>query len=373
VGDRYLTDLAAVLRAAGQTVYEEAGWQTRARSSGGFDPGQPCAIVVHHTASSTNPANDVAYICHGAEYAPISQLLLDRTGVWWVCAAGAANHAGAGGPWGPLPLDGANARTIGIEAANAGTGEPWPESQQSAYVAGCAALCAAYAIDPANIACHSEWAPGRKIDPAGPSRWAPAGGTWPGDAFRASVADAAGTGVAGPLTQRDAYDVVTLWYVDNVAPDVVGPVVPPGDPGAPITTQTALYDVLTLWHTANPGVLDHLTAATTQGEPMSTESDAAHLERQVSWLAQWITKTAGTLTPVIGVGDYTAYGGAPLTSGPFVRVSEQIAGLVTVQRTLDTALSAYAADNGLEVSPGATVLDETGWHYAPGEHPIPPE
>lgn len=261
MGSRYLTDLAAVLRDAGLTVYEDAGWQTRARSSGGFDPGYPSAIVVHHTASSTSPANDAAYIARNAEYAPIAQLLLDRTGAYWVCAAGAANHAGSGGPWADIPADGANSRTIGIEAANAGTGEPWPNVQQTAYVTGCAALCAAYLIDPTDIMLHAEWAPTRKIDPAGPSRWAPSGGTWPGDAFRADISDAVmfdGDDRGAPISQGMAYDTFTLWFTVN-APGLIQNDNPSTDPGHLVTTQTALYDTLTLWAAVNPELLARLT------------------------------------------------------------------------------------------------------------------
>ena len=71
---RYLTDLAAVLRAYGLTVEEEPGWQERARSSGGYASGRPTHVMVHHTASSTTPANDIAYIARNADAAPLSNL-----------------------------------------------------------------------------------------------------------------------------------------------------------------------------------------------------------------------------------------------------------------------------------------------------------
>ena len=51
MGDRYLTDLADVARAAGWPVIEVDGWQSRARGSGGFNAGKPDHVMAHHTAS----------------------------------------------------------------------------------------------------------------------------------------------------------------------------------------------------------------------------------------------------------------------------------------------------------------------------------
>jgi hypothetical protein len=191
MGSRYLTDLAAVCRAAGLAVDEEAGWQTRARRSGGYDPGRPTHVMVHHTASNpgSDPAGDVAYICHGSDNAPISNLYLSRTGLVVVCAAGATNTNGSGeDTWGGgVPDDAMNSYAIGIEAANNGVGEPWPQAQTKAYVRLCAALGDHYGIPVGHVRGHVEWAPGRKIDPAGPSPWATGAATWNMDAYRSSV------------------------------------------------------------------------------------------------------------------------------------------------------------------------------------------
>ena len=48
---RYLTDLAAVLRAAGLTVIELDGWRSngRPKTTGGFDP---VGILWHHTGGT---------------------------------------------------------------------------------------------------------------------------------------------------------------------------------------------------------------------------------------------------------------------------------------------------------------------------------
>jgi hypothetical protein len=81
-----------------------------------------------------------------------------------------------------------------IEAANNGTGEPWTAQQQWTYPRLVAAVLdwannetPGAPLSAGDVFAHFEWAPGRKIDPAGPSQWAPNGGMWNMDAFRGSV------------------------------------------------------------------------------------------------------------------------------------------------------------------------------------------
>jgi hypothetical protein len=86
----YYADLLDVLRAAGCVCAENSttdGWKTRARSSGGF-PATPLAVFWHHTASSTSPANDLAYMIDGSDDAPVGNMLIDRDGVCWQRRAG---------------------------------------------------------------------------------------------------------------------------------------------------------------------------------------------------------------------------------------------------------------------------------------------
>ena len=174
-----------VLRNAGVPCEGYAGWENRSRSTGGFSG--LYGIVCHHTASNTSPANDLNYMVTGPDN-PISNGLLDRTGKFTVIAGGASNHAGKGGgssggggqPWvtsrGTVPGDSANSYAFGIEAANAGTGEPWSEAQQDSYAKMCRALCGAYGLDPySDTISHQLWTPPRKCDPTGPSRWTPVG------------------------------------------------------------------------------------------------------------------------------------------------------------------------------------------------------
>ena len=188
---RYLTDLAQVVRALGLVVQEEPGWQTRARSSGGYSSGRPTHVMVHHTASGTasDGQADVNYCCYGSADKPLANLYLARSGKVWVMAAGATNTNGKGGPIDNVPADSMNTYAIGIEAGNSGTGEPWAPAQQDAYVQLVAGLQAAYSIQYCRA--HAEYAVGRKIDPAGPSAWAQGSATWDMNAFRRSVAQGA--------------------------------------------------------------------------------------------------------------------------------------------------------------------------------------
>jgi N-acetylmuramoyl-L-alanine amidase len=149
-GGQLLTNLASILRGAGLDVHEVDGWQQRQRGGSGYDP-TPIGIIVHHTASpsSWDGQRDVNYLALECDVKPMSNLYLARSGAWWVLAAGASNTNGTGGPWGPIPVDSANSRVIGIEAGNNGIGEPWPDVMQTSYITGVAALADAFDIDPA--------------------------------------------------------------------------------------------------------------------------------------------------------------------------------------------------------------------------------
>jgi LysM repeat protein len=217
-GGRVLLDLADVLRRAGLRVREVDGWQQRQRGGSGYGQADPIGIIVHHTASSPgwDGEQDVNYLTFQCDVKPMANLYVDRAGQWWVLAGGATNTNGAGGPWGPIPEDSANSRVIGIEAGNNGVGEPWPDVMQDAYVAGVAALADAYDVGRENILSHQEWAPTRKMDPAGPSRFGSINGShsWDMDRFRAAVDKARG-GV-GPIKippTRPASPATTKTYV----------------------------------------------------------------------------------------------------------------------------------------------------------------
>jgi hypothetical protein len=170
VSGRYLTELADVLRAAGVSVVEYAGWQTRARSSGGYAQGRPWGVMWHHTASQTSPANDASYMCNGSSDRPIANLLVARDGTVWVLAAGATNTNGKGGPctWsrGTVPADSMNTYAVGMEIANNGIGEAYPQAQIDAAFAASIAIGQAFGLADSDICTHYGYAPSRKTDPA---------------------------------------------------------------------------------------------------------------------------------------------------------------------------------------------------------------
>lgn len=163
-----LTWLADVLRAAGLTVHEHDGWQSRGRDLRSVD-----CVVCHHTASGprTSDAANVRILTHGRPDlpGPLSQLGLRRDGSLDLIAAGKCNHNGYG-TWGN--------QAIGIEAYNDGVGEPWPTVQVDAYQRACAAIAERLSLPTSRVLGHKETDPRRKIDPAGIDM----------DGFRAGVA-----------------------------------------------------------------------------------------------------------------------------------------------------------------------------------------
>ena len=197
MGSRWLHDFPQALAGIPDVSYYP-GWQTRSRASGGFD--NLLGIVCHHTA--TNPAASFDVYCRIAWQThperPVANISLGRGGEICVGVAGASNHAGKGGPRsmskGAVPLNSGNRYLIGIEALNTGIGEPWGEAQQDRYLQLVQALCSFYGFNIAtDVISHNEWTPGRKIDPAGPSRFGSVNrsGTWDMNLFRGAVSGAA--------------------------------------------------------------------------------------------------------------------------------------------------------------------------------------
>jgi hypothetical protein len=214
------TNLADILRNAGLRVVETPGWRTR-----GAEMGDIRAIMLHHTASrqggSNAPTLDTVTKGRGGKNAvpgPLSQFVLGRDGTWYVVASGLANHAGKGSGWG-LPTDNANRYTLGIEAESSGVGSDWTKEQLESYPRGVAALCRAFDLAWHRVLAHKEWAPSRKVDPAG----------WPGDidGFRTQVrAWMNGAGIVA-LTDEDVNRIATATFVKTMdewlAREVGGP------------------------------------------------------------------------------------------------------------------------------------------------------
>jgi hypothetical protein len=155
---------------------------------------------MHHTASprasSLQTNLHVVTNGNGVGPGPIAQVLIWRDGACYLIADGKANHAGAGGPWGWLPLSPpgqlstANARTVGFECVNDGVGEPWSTAQVVAMEIAAAAVLRHIGQGADRCLMHSEWAPSRKIDPAGPNSRVtlkPGSLTWAGGSFRDRV------------------------------------------------------------------------------------------------------------------------------------------------------------------------------------------
>jgi len=171
--------LPQVLRDAGLQVREIAGWQNR----GHGDFGNIWGVVCHHTGSNGASAESIAF---HPSLGLASQLHLSRAGIYTMCGAGVAWHAGSGS-WPSLPTNGANSYTIGIEAANDGGGSPgkphrssWPDVQYDAYVRGVAAILRKLKQDKGHAIGHKDW--------AGPAqgKWDPGAITMP--TFRNDVA-----------------------------------------------------------------------------------------------------------------------------------------------------------------------------------------
>ena len=233
MGARYLTDLAGRLRAAGCTVVELDGWQTRARSSGGYDGAGPWAVFWHHTASSGDGAADAHYCTFGSADAPVCNVVVGRDGVVYVCAAGATNTNGKGGPHllpggRTIPLDGANSRVFGMELSSDGVGMTYPAAQMTAAFA-VSLTVAGYGIRPDDVVTHQVWAPTRKIDPATATAvqggWSPrsvtSSGTWSLPDLRAELNARAGAPAPTPDPGDDDMALFLIespaggWYVTD--------------------------------------------------------------------------------------------------------------------------------------------------------------
>ena len=170
-GSIYLTDMADILRLVGLDVIEFEGWQTRARSSGGF-ANWPLCVMWHHTASGPNSDGfpDASYIANGDENSPISNLYIDRSGSVWVIAAGATNTNGKGKSIsfsrGTVPTDGMNSYALSVECGNNGVGEFWPEAQINSMFRVNIVMNLWFGNRVDDLSTHNFYAPDRKIDPA---------------------------------------------------------------------------------------------------------------------------------------------------------------------------------------------------------------
>lgn len=168
--------LVEALRAEGLAIHEIYGWETRGRPY----TFAPEGVMVHHTAG-TNSLNICTYGRSNLP-GPLCHLLITKSGLVYVIAAGYANHAGSGSsvvlsetrqniaPSGDAWARGlsndavGNRYYYGIEVENLGNGsDPYPDAQIVALVRSAAALCKLGGWPAERVVHHREWT-SRKID-----------------------------------------------------------------------------------------------------------------------------------------------------------------------------------------------------------------
>jgi hypothetical protein len=208
----HLLWLADVLRDTGLQVREIPGWETLGHGA----VGEILGVLCHHTAGPATgnfPSERVVVNGRTGLAGPLANLGLARDGTWVVVAAGQAWHAGTGAaPW--CPRDQGNSHLIGVEAESTGRGD-WTAAQREAYPRGVAALLFHLGLGSERAIGHKEWAPHRKIDPAGIDM----------TAFRAAVVrylkPARFTAPEeSDLTPEQAQQLATLYSQMVVGPDL---------------------------------------------------------------------------------------------------------------------------------------------------------
>ena len=212
---RYLTDMPTFLNGIGVNVGYQDGWQSRSRSSGGYQFGGPWCVMWHHTAGSVSQSawDAASYGSYSSDSKPIANAYIDDTGLCVIAAAGCTNTNGKGGPYRlpdgrTVPLDDMNRYAWGIEICNNGVGEHYSVAQLDACFKISNAICKGYiGSHYDNVVEHINWAPGRKIDPAtaaaadGPfdPRSMNANGSWNVDDLRAECKKRGGAVTPPPV------------------------------------------------------------------------------------------------------------------------------------------------------------------------------
>ncbi len=159
-----LRDLPATLEHWGLTVVPVTGWQDR-RRPGAF---RPIGVLIHHTGGPKGKDAPSLQTCIDGRAdlpGPLCQLLPARSGKVYLISRGRCNHAGTGGPLGPLTAGDGNTLLIGLELENNGTDEEYPDEQLDAAVATTAAVLDLLGQPRHHVWGHKEWAPHRKPDP----------------------------------------------------------------------------------------------------------------------------------------------------------------------------------------------------------------
>lgn len=146
------------------------------RASPNFEPRHGVdvdVIVLHHTGSNRITV-DLATLrdARGSNRVSAHYLIAPGGTVYQLVAdAQAAWHAGVSSLRGET-VPSVNARSIGIEITNDGTGTPFTEAQYRALERLVPYLARTYRVPKENILGHRDVAPGRKTDPADYFDWA---------------------------------------------------------------------------------------------------------------------------------------------------------------------------------------------------------
>lgn len=194
-----------------------------ARTAGGV--WEPRYVMWHHTADGSavgTPTLGLVTSGRSDLAGPLCQWYVSRPPVGtpptvYLVASGRANHAGAG-QWRGIPVDSGNRYCLGIEWENTGTGEPWDDYWNMQVLA--AALECVGTRDAQRMCGHKEYAPTRKIDPAGVGM----------DAARSRLAAVIAAGPSPTTTAEDdvSYDDAVKAVRDVLHLPVGGLAVPQG-------------------------------------------------------------------------------------------------------------------------------------------------
>lgn len=160
------SNLATIARETGYPVVEVGDWKNHYHDE---LANHVYGVVTHHTAGLEPDETDknfpslraVRYGTNGLP-GPLSQYGMGYDGTIYVVSAGLCYHAGDG-EWRGIS---GNEFFIGIEAEDSGDGD-WTFQQLDCYPRLCARICQFLDVGAEWVCGHKEYAPGRKIDPAG--------------------------------------------------------------------------------------------------------------------------------------------------------------------------------------------------------------
>jgi len=169
------------LRDYGATLEFWDGYETRSRSSGGFD--EVLAVGLHHDAVPVGVSTyrRGMYAWHNAPFEPVGNLITRRNGNLVIGALGATNTQGRSEQPHPvskgvISTSKGNLYMPANEIECDGVGQPYTPEQIVGVEAFCAATCDVYGLNPlTDIISHHRYT-SRKVDPRGftPDRaWGP--------------------------------------------------------------------------------------------------------------------------------------------------------------------------------------------------------